>query len=84
MGTLTIRTDEHDEAAIEELKRLFGEASSSKAILKAVSGYKRLLESDAEFSKRANRAENKIRDIQATYERLLSTKANLDLLLDIK
>lgn len=42
MGTLTIRTTEEQEAKIESLKNLFGEASASKAIMTAVERYEKL------------------------------------------
>lgn len=64
MGTLTIRTDKQDEAAIEELKALFGEASASKAILQAVRRFKQLKESDADFSRRLKEAEQKLQRVE--------------------
>ena len=84
MGTLTIRTEKQDDEAIEELKALFGEASASKAILKAVRSYKKLLESDAEFSRRAKAAEDKIRRVNRFYNEMLQAKVNLEGELDIK
>lgn len=74
MGTLTIRTDAQEDAAIEELKLLFGEASASKAILRVVRSYKKLVESDAEFSRKAKRAEDKIKRIQDNYSRMMEHK----------
>ncbi len=84
MGTLTIRTDARDEAAIEELKALFNEASASKAILRAVKSYKKLLESDAEFSRRTRALEEKIKRVNYCYNQLLMAKRNLEDELDVK
>lgn len=84
MGTLTIRTDAQEDAAIEELKSLFGEASASKAILRAVTSYKRLKESDAEFSKKARNAEDKIKRINKLYRTMWEAKYDLEDELDIK
>ncbi|PPD10525.1 hypothetical protein [Methylophilus sp.] len=74
MGTLTIRTDKQDEAAIEELKALFGEASASKAILQAVRRFKRLKESDEDFSRRLKRAEEKLNRVKSHYSSMMEHK----------
>lgn len=74
MGTLTIRTDKQDEAAIEELKKLFGEASASKAILQAVRRFKRLKESDEDFSRRLKKAEEKLTTIKYYYSSMMQNK----------
>jgi hypothetical protein len=71
MGTLTIRTDKQDEAAIEELKALFGEASASKAILQAVRRFKRLKESDEDFSRRLKRTEEKLDIVKYNYSAMI-------------
>lgn len=71
MGTLTIRTDKQDEAAIEELKALFGEASASKAILQAVRRFKRLKESDEDFSRRLKRTEEKLNMVKYNYGEMM-------------
>lgn len=71
MGTLTIRTDKQDEAAIEELKALFGEASASKAILQAVRRFKRLKESDEDFSRRLKKAEEKLSRVKQNYSSMM-------------
>lgn len=74
MGTLTIRTDKQDEAAIEELKELFGEASASKAILQAVRRFKRLKESDEDFSRRLKRTEEKLNRVKYNYGAMMQHK----------
>lgn len=72
MGTLTIRTDEEDEKAIEGLKALFGEASASKAILKAVRNFKNLKESDEDFSRRLRRTEEKLNRVKYHYGEIMA------------
>lgn len=81
MGTLTIRTDTQEDAAIEELKALFGEASASKAILGAVMEFKVLAESDQENSRAALKYKNQLRDLKATFERLESCKKNIEMMM---
>lgn len=68
MAEMTIRLDDEGLKAVENLKRLFGEKTANKAILKAISSYSDL---KLEFERRDNErkaALGKIKEIQRAFQ----------------